>query len=138
MDDSCLDCQALGLYGKSRTVQSHRDKCDIPSIVEKYRRTGMMPLMKSNATQMTFGDFTDVQDYQTTCNRVIAAHQAFDGLPVRVRERFRNDPAALLAFLSDPANRVEAISLGLVNEPPAAAADLPVEKAGDVAGTTGK
>ena len=117
-DGSCLDCMSLGDYGKSRTVQSHRESCDIPSIVAKYRRTGQLPSIRANVQQLAqYGDFTDVPTFQDAQDRIIAAHAAFDSLPAKIRERFANDPVALLTFLADPANRSEAISLGLIDQP---------------------
>jgi len=109
---------SLGDYGKSRTVQSHRESCDIPSIVAKYRRTGQLPSIRANVQQLAqYGDFTDVPTFQDAQDRIIAAHAAFDSLPAKIRDRFKNDPVALLTFLADPANRSEAISLGLISEP---------------------
>lgn len=117
-DGSCLDCMSLGDYGKSRTVQSHRESCDIPSIIAKFKRTGQLPTIRANASELAqYGDFTDVPTFQEAQNKVIAAHAAFDVLPAKIRERFANDPVALLTFMADPANRDEAISLGLIDQP---------------------
>ena len=48
---------------------------------------------------------------------VLAADDAFMALPANVRERFNNDPAELVDFISDVANRSEAIDLGLIPLP---------------------
>lgn len=130
-DGSALDCVALGSYGASRTVQHHRDACDIPSIVAKYKSTGVLPRMKAVSDTGAFGDFSDVAEYQEVCNRVLRSQEAFADLPVRVRERFKNDPVELLSFLGNPANRDEAIALGLVPAPVLDDA-LSVKKVGDV------
>jgi hypothetical protein len=37
-------------------------------------------------------------------------------LPANIRSRFDNDPAKLIDFMENPANREEAESLGLVNK----------------------
>ena len=37
-------------------------------------------------------------------------------LPSRVRRRFDNDPAELMEFLADEANREEAVMLGLIEK----------------------
>lgn len=136
-DGACLSCVDLGVYGKSRTVQHHRESCDIASIVAKYKKTGILPQFRSQTVPGRFDDFSDVQDYQQACNRVIAAQQAFSELPVRVRERFSHDPAELLTFLADSSNRDEAIALGLIAVPAADDA-LSVKKAGDVAAADAK
>lgn len=141
-DGACLSCKDLGQYGKSRTVQSHREACDIPAIVAKFKRTGILPTMRATASSApVFGDFTDVVDYQAACNRVIAAQQAFADLPVRVRERFNHDPASLLTFIANPENRDEAIALGLIEKPVEVLPKIDassVKKAGDVAAADAK
>ena len=48
---------------------------------------------------------------------VMAADDAFMALPANIRERFNNDPAELVDFVSDDRNRSEAIDLGLVPPP---------------------
>jgi len=126
MNRPVVDCQNAGDRGKSRTVQSHREACDIPSIVAKYKRTGQLPIMRMQARQGSFGDFSDAPEYQECLNRVIEAQTAFDALPARVKERFRNDPANLLAFLADEKNTEEAVALGLVEKPAPEPAPLKV------------
>lgn len=44
-------------------------------------------------------------------------------LPAKVRSRFENDPQKFLEFCSDPKNRDEAVSLGLIMSAPASAPD---------------
>ena len=45
---------------------------------------------------------------------VVKAEEAFMTLPAVVRARFANDPAGIFTFLQDPANRDEAVKLGLI------------------------
>ena len=96
-------------------VESLTVKSDMPmtSIRELLRR-GSVP---ENPNEMTYGDFTDVVDYETVLQRVITAQESFDSLPAKVRDRFKNDPANLIEFLNDESNRDEAIKLGLINPP---------------------
>lgn len=101
---------------KTMAKQAFKDECDINTIMSKYQNTGLLEHVQS--IQGSYGDFTSVQDYQLSLNQVIAAQDAFDQLPARIRERFLNDPAHLMSFLSDPENREEAIKLGLVENPP--------------------
>lgn len=98
----------------SLAIQSAADECDINLIIERANR-GILPAVNQRAPQ--FGDFSEVPDYQTAYNAVVAAQAEFEALPARVRERFGNDPAKLLSFLADPANREEAEILGLVDRP---------------------
>lgn len=96
--------------------QSFADECNINNIMSKYQRTGLIDHVAK--VQGSYGDFTSVQDYQLSLNQVIEAQDAFDELPSSVRKRFGNNPAELMAFLSDPDNREEAVKLGLVEPPP--------------------
>ncbi len=98
-----------------RTHQSFRDECDINQIMAKYHKTGAMEQVNERA--QVFGDFSGVDDYQTSLNRIIDADMAFMTLPSDVRDRMKNDPAELLRFLHDEDNREEAVSLGLVEAP---------------------
>jgi len=106
----------------SMTIQSEKDNCDINKIVAKFKSTGLMTNVV--AVQATSGDFSDIVDYQTACNAVIAAEDAFSALPATIRKRFDNSPGQFLAFIDDANNRSEAISLGLI---PKTQSDIPAK-----------
>lgn len=95
------------------TKQSFRDECDINNIIDRFMKTGV--LTHENSSKPQFGDYLGFSDYQDSLNQVIAADEAFDSLPAKVRARFDNDPAKLLAFVGDSENRDEMISLGLID-----------------------
>lgn len=109
----------------SLTVQSAAEECDINMIIDRANK-GIYPPPSNRVPQ--FGDFSEFPDYQSAMNSVIQAQEAFSQLPAKMRERFGNDPAKLLSFLADPANRSEAESLGLVNPP--VAPEAPVAPVG--------
>lgn len=100
----------------SLTRQADADDCDINVMMARYQATGIEP--RVNPRQPQWGDFTDVPSYQEALAMVQQAKDDFEGLPAEVRARFGNDPAGMLEFLSDEANREEAIKLGLVMPPP--------------------
>ena len=75
--------------------------------------TGELP---ENVRVPRSGDFTGIGDYQSAMQAVRAAQESFMELPAEVRARFSNDPQALMVFMDDPANRDEAVELGLVNK----------------------
>ena len=102
------------------TKQEFRSECDINNIMGKYIGQGIMPAPWSNPPVARYGDFSEAADYHTAQNIILMARQRFESLPSRLRERFGNDPAQLLAFLDDQANRPEAEKLGLVAPPPSA------------------
>ena len=91
-----------------------QDETDISNILEKYGRTGMLPIV---ANPGMYDDFSDIPDYQTAQNQIIKADEAFNALPSKLRTRFENNPAEMLKFLSNPDNTEEAIKLGLKNAP---------------------
>ena len=113
----------------TRAQQHHKDECDINVILERFGRTGQVPV---NAISGTYGDFSGVHDYHTALNTLIAAESEFAALPAQIRNKFANDPANLVQFLDNPENRAEAEKLGLVNissidnTEPAKAAEKPV------------
>lgn len=101
--------------GKSRAKQSFKDECNINNIMAKYQNTGLLEHL--NTSSPRYGDFSSVASYQQSLNAVIAAQDAFEALPSAIRKRFANDPAQLLRFIEDDANREEAVRLGLINPP---------------------
>lgn len=103
----------LSCADKSLAVQSAAEECDINTIVKRFGLTGQLP---SGVRAPTYGDFTEVVDFQTAMNAIATARESFDTLPAHVRARFQNDPAAFVDFCSDDANRAEAVKLGLVFE----------------------
>jgi phage internal scaffolding protein len=48
-------------------------------------------------------------------NNLIEAQNAFKTLPASIRAEFNNDPAQVIDFLNDPANRDKAIEIGLID-----------------------
>lgn len=100
----------------SLTDQSQRDDADINVLVRRWRRTGVMPQVR---TVGSYGDFTGVDDYQSALERVRAADDQFMTLPADVRRAFNDDPAALLAALDDPSQHAELVRLGVLSQPSA-------------------
>lgn len=110
------DPNALYCDDPSLTVQSFSEECDINGIIARASK-GVVPTHINSRAPM-YADVTNVPDYRSAFDIVKRANDLFMGLDAFVRERFANDPARMMAFLSDPKNRAEAISLGLVEAPP--------------------
>lgn len=104
-----LDCSAL----PSRTQQHFAEEVDINTIVRRFGLTGELPQGVPHVLQ---GDFTNVVDFQSAMDMVVAAREAFMLQPAEVRARFRNDPQEFLDFVSSKDNLDEAIKFGLVRE----------------------
>lgn len=99
----------------SRARQEFRDECDINNILARYKDTGQLTHIAQTIGE--FGDFSTSMDYHEAQNRVIQAKEAFGELPSHIRTAMKNDPGQLLAFINDPDNREEAITLGLIDKP---------------------
>lgn len=101
--------------GPSRTKQSFAKECDINTILAKYTKTGLLEHVKTY--QGYYGELPDAVDFQANLNAVIAAQAAFETLPATIRTKFFNDPAQFLAFVDDPDNAEEMVTLGLRDKP---------------------
>lgn len=102
---------AFTTVGDSATQQQFKDECDVNNILAKYKKTNM--LTHINRHQGNFGDWSNVEDYQTSLNKIIRARDAFESLPSELRSKFLNDPKNLIEFINDDKNNDEAIKLGL-------------------------
>lgn len=107
----------------SKTHQSFKAECDVNNIMKRYERDGIMDHV--NEHQGDYGDYTDVQDYQTSLDQVHAAQEAFATLPGNIRGRFENDPQQFLDFVDDPANLPEMEKMGLLQTPDPQRGHLP-------------
>lgn len=102
---------AFQTTGESMTQQQFKAECDVNNILAKYKRTGMLSHIQKH--QGNFGDFSSIEDYQTSLGKLMQAQQSFESLPSELRAKFDNDPGQLISFLSDEKNNAEAIKLGL-------------------------
>lgn len=100
---------------ESRAKQSFKEECDINTILKRFKITGQLP---ENVRMPTYDDFTEVTDFQTAMDAIVAARESFAQMPANVRARFHNDPAEFVDFCSNPDNRPEAARLGLVPPEP--------------------
>lgn len=98
--------QAVG-----RTEQTHKTECDINNILRRYDSTGLITHVNNTVAQ--YGDFSEVDDYQTSLQKVMDAENAFLALPSEARKFFENDPAKFLDFAADPKNHEVMVELGL-------------------------
>jgi len=96
--------------GRQMTKQSDALETDVNQIVNRYTRTGQLPL---TGARPQYGDFTGIGDYHTALSRIQEASDQFMQLPSAVREYAANDPGNLLELLNDPEQREELFKLGL-------------------------
>jgi len=109
----------------SLTQQQFADEVNINNIIARYQTTGVLP----KGGTPVFGDFSNIQDFQSAQDAIATAKQAFEALPPYLRRRFNNDPAQLLSFIEDDDNRYEAEKLGLVPKKEVKPTETPVTKA---------
>ncbi|WNK13391.1 MAG: internal scaffolding protein [Microvirus sp.] len=99
----------------SRTKQEHVAECDINNIIRDFKVSGQIAHMQ--ARQGLYVDLPDPTEFQDSLHLVAQAAAAFAALPSAVRNRFENDAARFLDFMSDPANKVEIQKMGLAKTP---------------------
>lgn len=95
------------------TQQHFKDECDLNLIMERALSTGEMPIERPTF----YGDFTDIGDYQALNEKMLSAQRQFNDLPAAIRDRFYNNPANLIDFMSHESNLQEAVALGLIEAP---------------------
>lgn len=110
------DPGALYCRDPSLTKQAFKDECDINKIMSMFRNASEAEAYISTLGPQngSYFDCTQVVDFRTARDQVLQAEQAFKALPANVRSRFENDPAQLVEFCADPANRDEMVRLGLL------------------------
>lgn len=97
----------------SRTKQSDHEASDINAIVKK----GILSTGMSSNRQAMYGDFSNGDDFLTAQTKVAQFKGAFEALPSHIRNKFSNQPEAYLDYMKNPANKEEAVSLGLLPKP---------------------
>lgn len=85
--------------------------------VMKKHGGSMESAFQARRLQGAYADLSNIPDYQTMLKTVQHAQDTFNAMPADLRKKFDNDPQKLISFLSDPNNKNEAITLGLVNKP---------------------
>lgn len=121
------------LLNPSLTKQSFKKDCDINHIMSKYEKTGLIEHVSRYQGQ--YGDFSELQDYQTSLNQVILADEMFMSLPATIRSQFENDAGKFLSFVDDPNNLDKMIEMGLAKPRPVESSDS-VEVSAEVGSET--
>ena len=122
--DAASNESGLACEEPSLTQQHFKDETDINNILRQFNITGLLP---EAPLSPRYGDFSDIGDYHSALNAVIAAEAEFEALPAQLRARFSNDPAQLIDFLSDENNRSEAEKLGLLDAQMTASTVTPLD-----------
>lgn len=106
---------AFTCEGESLTQQQFIEECDVNNILAKYKRTGLVTHLAKHSGN--FGDFSNVDDYQTSLSKIMQAQQSFEMLPSELRSKFGNDPGKLIEFMADEKNIEDCYKFGLKIRP---------------------
>lgn len=104
---------------ESAVQKNLKDSADLNKIIAHHMRAGGpgrmgVPLGDPNATRQPRYMDVPSQSYHEMMNQVTDMRSDFMQLPARIRRKFNHDLYQLLRFLEVPANRQEALELGLV------------------------
>lgn len=102
----------LSDFGDGKVKPEFKKATDINEILNRYKKTGIIPKMYQ---QPLYGDFTSVEDYQNAMNLAIKTQEQFAGLPASVRKKFENNPEGFLDFMAKTDNIEEKRALGLLS-----------------------
>jgi phage internal scaffolding protein len=97
----------------SKTEQSHKDACDIHTIVDRAKRMGFVEHIAPYEGK--YLDMPSGTDLLANMLVVREAEEMWQQIPSKVRNRFENDPAQFLDFMQDPRNYDEIGKLGFDN-----------------------
>lgn len=99
---------------EKRTKQS-TVSTSVATMMAKYARTN--DLAPISAQLAMYGDFSEVGDFQTAMNQVMAAKKLFLDLPSDVRSMVENNPAKFIDWIGKEENWQKAIDLKLLDPP---------------------
>jgi len=100
-------------FGKTRTIQAHKDECDINNIVKRGLQTGALVDPTKKRREAMFGDFVNGQTFEAQQEAIARVKSEFLDLPSHMREHFDNNPAKLMDALDDGERLDELTELGI-------------------------
>lgn len=104
----------------SLTQQEFKESCDINNILSKFsvqaQALGVDPSLLMPQDQGTYGDFSNLDDFQSAQNKIAFLSDQFSNLPSDVRRKFGDDLNSFVVAISDPARIDELGELGVWNK----------------------
>jgi len=107
--------KGLDTGNETLVQQQFKDQADINQVITRFKRTGQLhstPGVLGQKREPSFGIYS-YNDYQDAYLNMQKIRQDFLALPPKLRQRFDNNPANVVAFVDDPNNHKEAVKLGL-------------------------
>jgi len=115
-------------YDEILTKQEFLEESDINVIISRYRKTGVLPNTFGDVG--SYGDFSNVTNFQDAMIKIHEAEDMFMSLPANVRAKFENDPGQFLEFADNPENQDALVEMGIIDK----ASVKPVESSGSEEG----
>ena len=112
--DTYHEKQGYTFNEPSLTVQAEEPNCNINNIMQRYATQGILPA--TNAAAAQYADVSNIGDYMECLQVVQNAQNAFDSLPSALRKELDNNPANLVTFIQNPANKERCVEYGLLNK----------------------
>lgn len=104
----------------SLTQQEFKESCDINNILAKFsvqaQALGVDPSQLMPQDQGTYGDFSNLDDFQTAQNKIAFLNDQFSNLPSNVRRKFGDDLNTFIGAISDPSRIDELGEMGVWNK----------------------
>lgn len=104
----------------SLTQQEFKESCDINNILAKFsvqaQALGVDPSLLMPQDQGTYGDFSNLDDFQTAQNKIAFLNDQFSNLPSDVRRKFGDDLNTFITAISDSSRVDELGELGVWNK----------------------
>lgn len=104
----------------SLTQQEFKESCDINNILAKFavqaQALGVDPSQLMPQDQGTYGDFSNLDDFQTAQNKIAFLNDQFSNLPSNVRRKFGDDLNTFISAISDPTRIDELGEMGVWNK----------------------
>lgn len=104
----------------SLTQQEFKESCDINNILAKFsvqaQALGVSISQLMPQDQGTYGDFSNLDDFQTAQNKIAFLNDQFSNLPSDVRRKFGDDLNVFIGAISDPSRVDELGDLGVWNK----------------------
>lgn len=104
----------------SLTQQEFKESCDINNILAKFavqaQALGVDPSQLMPQDQGSYGDFSNLDDFQTAQNKLAFLNDQFSNLPSNVRRKFGDNLNNFISAISDPSRIDELGELGVWNK----------------------
>jgi phage internal scaffolding protein len=94
----------------SRVKREFRNDADINTIMDRFKKTGVLPVTGQTPTYM---DTTQIPNLQQAMDVMIQAEAAFSGLPAKVRKEFDNNPMTFVEYATKKENLPQLREWGL-------------------------